>query len=194
MKATAAIAGHEPVLTINKRSIKDGTERRREKPQAANNRLRTTRGLFAWAVENAHATRVSTHAVKVLGGRNDRNGFHTWTEAVARFEARWPLDRREHVALDVLLYTGLRRGDALRIGRPHLRNGVLRLAAEKASPDVSIRVLQGLAATLAAGPSANSHSSLASAAAYDEGGPAFLLRPRPAQGWRTRRRAPQRPS
>ncbi|GJD44826.1 hypothetical protein AFCDBAGC_2695 [Methylobacterium cerastii] len=153
LKATVAIAGHEPVSAINKRSIQEGMERRREKPHGANNWLKTMRGLFAWAVEHGHATSDPTHAVKLLGGPNDRNGFHTWTEEeVARFEARWPLGTRERVALDVLLYTGLRRGDAARIGRPHLRNGVLRLATEKTSQDVSIRVLPALAATLAAGP------------------------------------------
>jgi len=36
------------------------------------------------------------------------------------------------VWLDVLLYSGLRRGDAVRYGRQHVRNGVGRIPTEAA--------------------------------------------------------------
>jgi integrase len=42
---------------------------------------------------------------------------------------------REHLALAVLLYTGLRRGDAARLGRQHIKNGV---ATEKTGMQVTI--------------------------------------------------------
>ena len=38
--------------------------------------------------------------------------------------ACWPIGTRQRVWLDVLVYTGLRRGDAVRFGRQHIRNGV----------------------------------------------------------------------
>ena len=42
-------------------------------------------------------------------------GFPVWTEDhVAAYEKRWPIGTRQRVWLDVLLYTGLRRGDAVR--------------------------------------------------------------------------------
>ncbi|WP_367399424.1 MULTISPECIES: tyrosine-type recombinase/integrase [Methylorubrum] len=79
--------------------------------------------------------------------------FHTWTEEeVARFEAHWPVGTRERLALDILLYTGLRRGDAARLGRPHVRNGVVRILTEKTSQEVTIRILPPLAASIAASP------------------------------------------
>ena len=41
-------------------------------------------------------------------------GFPVWTEAdVTAYEKRWPLGTRQQVWLSVLLYTGLRRGDAV---------------------------------------------------------------------------------
>ena len=79
--------------------------------------------------------------------------FHTWTkEELACFEAHWPVGTRECLALDILLYTGLRRGDAARLGRPHVRDGVARILTEKTSQEVTIRILPPLAASIAASP------------------------------------------
>jgi integrase len=44
----------------------------------------------------------------------------------------------------VLLYTGLRRGDAVRLGRRHVRNGIASLRTEKTGTEVHIPVLPPL--------------------------------------------------
>ena len=76
-----------------------------------------------------------------------------WTEDdVAQYEARWPLGTKERVWLDVLLYTGLRRGDAVQLGRQHVRDGVATIRTEKTGVTVTIPILPALAVTLAAGP------------------------------------------
>ena len=55
-----------------------------------------------------------------------------WTEEdVAAYERRWPIGTRQRVWLDVLLYTGLRRGDAVRFGRQHVRDGIGTIKTEK---------------------------------------------------------------
>jgi integrase len=59
---------------------------------------------------------------------------------------------KERVWLDVLLYTGLRRGDAVQLGRQHVRDGVATLRTEKTGITVTIPILPALATTLAAGP------------------------------------------
>ena len=71
-----------------------------------------------------------------------------------RYEQRWPLGTKEHVWLDVLLYTGLRRGDALMLGKQHVRNGVATLSTEKSQGEITVTlpILPVLAATLRAGP------------------------------------------
>ena len=53
---------------------------------------------------------------------------------------------------DVFLYTGLRRGDAARLGKQHIRNGVITIDAEKTGTRVTIPVLPELEETIAAGP------------------------------------------
>jgi integrase len=56
------------------------------------------------------------------------------------------------VWLDVILYTGLRRGDGVRLGRQHVRDGIATIKTEKTGITVTIPILSVLAETLAAGP------------------------------------------
>jgi integrase len=80
-------------------------------------------------------------------------GIVPWTEEdVAAFEKWWPIGTRQRVWLDVLLYTGLRRGDAVRLGRQHVRDGIATIKTEKTGTIVTIPILPVLAETLAAGP------------------------------------------
>jgi hypothetical protein len=48
--------------------------------------------------------------------------------------------------------TGLRRGDAIKVGRPHLRDGVSRINAEKTGERVSIAAIDDLLEAIATGP------------------------------------------
>jgi integrase len=51
-------------------------------------------------------------------------GLPSWSdEEIAAYEARWPLGTKQRLALALLLYTGQRRSDAVRMGRQHLRDG-----------------------------------------------------------------------
>ena len=49
----------------------------------------------------------------------------------SRFEAKHPIGSKARLALALLLYTGQRRGDVVRLGRQHIRNGVLFLLCHK---------------------------------------------------------------
>ena len=84
-------------------------------------------------------------------------GFPVWTEGdVATFEKRWPLGTKERVWLSVLLYTGLRRGDAVRIGRQHVRNDVAVIRTQKSGEKIVVHLplLPPLLEALRAGPTA----------------------------------------
>ena len=114
------------------------------------------RALFAWAIDEKIVAADPTKGVKLLSGENDAHGFHTWTqEELDRFEARWPIGTRERLAFDLMLYTGLRRGDAVRVGRQHVSDGVITIETEKhrqgkPGEQVSIPILPPLAASIAA--------------------------------------------
>jgi integrase len=82
-------------------------------------------------------------------------GFPIWTEdEVDQYQRYWPVGTKERVWIDVLLYTGLRRGDAVVVGRQHVRDGVCTFRTEKSGETitVTIPILQVLQTTLDAGP------------------------------------------
>jgi integrase len=110
------------------------------------------RGLFRWAVK-ARLVKSDPTAGVDNPPRKAGDGFIPWTEEhVAAYEARWPIGTKERVWLAVLLYTGLRRGDAVRLGRQHVRDGVATIRTEKTGTDVTLPILPVLQATLDAGP------------------------------------------
>jgi site-specific recombinase XerD len=105
------------------------------------------RGLFEWAAEAGFVKTNPAASVKYPTLKSGE-GFPVWTEDdVLAYEQRWPLGTRERVWLSVLLYTGLRRGDAVRIGRQHVRNNVASLKTQKSggtipSPDDKVRAVE----------------------------------------------------
>jgi len=157
-KRVIASAGDTPIAEVDERAVRDGRERRAATPHAANTFIKAMRGLCAWCVEEQLMPNNGAAAVRMLTGPNDADGFHTWTqEELDRFEARWKTGTRERLAFDLLLYTGLRRGDAVRVGVQHVRDGVISIRTEKrrmgkAGELIAIPILQPLAASIAATP------------------------------------------
>jgi len=64
---------------------------------------------------------------------------------------------KERVWLDVLLYTGLRRGDAVRLGRQHIKDGIAALKTEKSgfTVEANLPILPPLQETISADPTAD---------------------------------------
>jgi integrase len=112
--------GTRPVRLLEARHVEDMLRAKHAHPTAANHRLRILRALMAHALRLGWIRRDPTTGVERMAYRTD--GYHTWTEAeIAAFEARWPSGSRERLALALLLYTGQRRSDVVRMGRAHLR-------------------------------------------------------------------------
>lgn len=153
-KGVLATAGMEAASAVISKTIKLGLERRKHTPSQARNFLDAMRGMFEWAVEAEHVAHDPTAGIKAPA-RPKTEGFVAWSEEhVALYQKRWPLGTRQRVWLDVLLYSGLRRGDAVRYGRPHIRKGVGRITTEKSRFKVMaiVPVLPVLQETLDAGP------------------------------------------
>lgn len=158
-----ASAGSEPYGDITSATIEDGKDRRRDTPAQARNFLDCMRGLFRWA-KGKHSKIDPTEGVKNPKKKKGK-GFPAWTEDdVAAYQKKWPLGTKERVWLDVLLYTGPRRGDVCRLGRQHERMEfdpytghpikVVSFRTEKGGEqiEVTIPILPILQATLDAGP------------------------------------------
>lgn len=152
-----AKSGGASAASVNRASIVRARDERSGTPAQARNFLDAMRGLFRWALQAQHVRHDPTAGVE-NPARPKTGGFPAWTEDdVDRYQRRWPLGTRQRVWLDVLLYTGLRRGDAVCLGRQHVRDGVATLATEKSRGDVvvTIPILPVLQTTLDAGPCAD---------------------------------------
>ncbi len=150
-KHVVASDGDQPFAAFERKHILAGRERRAETPHQANNFLKSMRAVWRWALDAEIAKTDPTKEVPLLNPKSD--GYHTWTEEeIERFEARWALGTRERLALDVLIYTGLRRGDAVRLGLQHVRDGWFKIKTEKTGREVEAPVLPALAESIAASP------------------------------------------
>lgn len=150
-KHVIASAGREPIARITKQSINAGIDRRREKPAAARHFLQSMRGLFQWAHDSGHVESNPTEGVKLRQKRSE--GFAVWPEEWCRaYEARWPLGTRERVWYEVIYCTGLRRSDAVRVGRQHVKDGKGMIRAAKNGETAYFVVSDRLQAALDAGP------------------------------------------
>jgi integrase len=146
-------AGRQPVVKITKATIVAGRDRRAVKtPFQARHFLDTMRGLFRWAAE-AGLAKVDPTTGVADPAMPKSDGFPPWSEDdVAAYEKHWPIGTRQRVWLGVLMYTGLRRGDAVRFGRQHVRNGIGTIKTEKTGTEVTLPILPVLAEILEAGP------------------------------------------
>ena len=79
---------------------------------------------------------------------------HTWTDPeLAQFEATWPVGTRERLAYALLLYTGQRGGDVVRMSRRDIVDGYIHVVQEKTGADLQIPLHPVLMATIKATPS-----------------------------------------
>jgi integrase len=155
-KQVIGTAGHNRFASITPKVIAKGRDVRSATPFQARHFLDTMRGLFEWALGAGFVKHDPAAPVKYPELKSGA-GFPVWEEEeVAAYETRWPIGTRQRVWLDVLLYTGLRRGDAVRLGKQNVRNGVARLRTEKSQGKmmVTIPLLPPLQKTLHAGPTA----------------------------------------
>jgi len=122
-------------------------------PHAARSWLVTLRSLCQFALKRRYLRVDPTANIKQRAIKGD--GFHTWTEEeIAQFEAHHPIGTKPHLALALLLYTGQRRSDVVRMGRQHIRNGALTVKQQKTGTELPpIPVHPHLQAVLDATPS-----------------------------------------
>lgn len=131
--------------------IRSGMDARADRPESANGYLKALRGLFKFAVEREHLEADPSAGIKKV--RHKTDGFHTWTiEEVRQYEARHPVGTKARLALALLLYTGQRRGDVVRMGRQHIEAGLLRVVQSKTGVALQLPLLPVLASIIAESP------------------------------------------
>jgi integrase len=121
---------------------------RSKKRFAARDWLKAIRALMKYAVEIG--LRAGNPATDVKLPNQKTDGYHSWTEAeIEQFEACHAPGTIARMALTVLLYTGQRRGDVIRMGRQHIRDGVVHVRQQKTGIELAIPIHATLAAIIA---------------------------------------------
>lgn len=129
--------GPKPVDLLQKAHVEKLMGEKAETPAAANHLLRSLRALMKFAIAKKWRTDDPTQGVvrfKEVG-----EGAETWSEDdIAAYEAHWPLGSRPRLALALLIYTGQRRSDVVRMGRQHVRDGVIEVRQIKTKAQLFI--------------------------------------------------------
>lgn len=144
--------GDLPVNQIRTHHIDAMMAKMSDRPGAANNLRKMLSRIFRHAIKLNWIEANPVNAADKY--RKTGSGFHCWTEEeIAQYEARWPLGTRERVAMAMLLYTSLRRGDMVRVGRQNRRGAHLYLSHKKNSSETTIRIMPQLEEAIEACPS-----------------------------------------
>jgi integrase len=121
------------------------------KPHAARNWLKTVRALMQFCLAHEMIREDPTFGIKTKVPKSD--GHDTLTEdEIAQFEAAHPLGTKAYLALHLGLDTVQRRSDVVRMGRQHIRDGVLHVTQQKTGKALALPVRPELRAAIDATP------------------------------------------
>jgi integrase len=136
---------------ITKAHIKRALDKRAQTPNAANNMLKTFSHLFKWAVEAGHVDVNPCIGVSKVNVKSE--GFHPWSvDEVEQYRAHHKLGTKPRLAIDILLFLGLRRGDAVVVGKQHMKDGLISIRTEKTKQWVYLPVFKQLMDSIEATP------------------------------------------
>jgi integrase len=142
------------IVTLGKSHIERMVGAKAATPGAALNFLVSLRALMRHAVTAGLRADDPTTGVRAPKYRS--SGFYTWTdEDISKFEARHPIGTRARLAMVLLLYTAQRRADVVKLGRQHMRDGVLTVRQQKTGTTLSIPIHPELRKVLEATPIEN---------------------------------------
>lgn len=146
--------GHRRLATLQRDKLIEMFGNRAATPTAANNWLRMVRMLMQFAILINMRGDDPTRGINTLKIRSD--GFLPWGEdQIAAYREKHALGTKARLALELLLNTGQRRSDVVRMGRQHIRDGTLSLRQQKTGVLIEIPVLAEIQAALEAMPPSN---------------------------------------
>jgi integrase len=152
LEAFAHEHGAKPYGMLTSEHLEAMLARKMRTPAAANHWLRLIKTLTRFAVRQE--LRADDPARDIDYIRRKATGFHTWSEGeIAAFEAHHPIGSKARLALALLLYTAQRRSDVVKMGRQHVRNGVVQVRQQKTGAMLAIPMHPELAAIIEATPS-----------------------------------------
>jgi integrase len=144
--------GANPLALMEPRHVRELRDEKADTPAAANVLLKILKAVFKWACEADLMQKNPARDVPPIKFKSD--GFHPWTEAeVQRYEVRHAEGTKARLALALLLYLGVRRSDAVILGRQLEQDGNIRFRQTKTGKWLTIPILPALRAEIDRHPS-----------------------------------------
>src|SRR5262249_48325849 len=141
--------GDKRVALLQREHVVKLLAARASTPATANALRRSWRALMRHAVEIGMRADDPTRDVRKVPTAKGE-GYHSWTEGeIEQFERHHPIGSRARLAFALLLYTGQRRSDVVRMGRQHLSNNAICVRQVKTGREVWVPVHEALATILA---------------------------------------------
>ena len=122
-----------------------------QKPSAKRSWLKTIRGLMRAAVPTM---RKDDPTDTIPGIKLPKSkGHHTWNDdEIAQYRTHWPLGTQQRLVMEFALETASRRGEVVRLGPQHVKDGRIRIERTHGSEDVDIPISPELQAACSAMP------------------------------------------
>ncbi len=113
--------GDFPLSKMDAEAIEVLRDRKIDVPGSANERLKAIRQVFKFGVKKKWS---GNPARDVEYFKTGSTGWHAWTiDEVAQYQERHPIGTKARLALDLIMFTGVRKSDAIRMGRQHAKHG-----------------------------------------------------------------------
>jgi integrase len=121
------------------------------RPSSKREWLKTIRGLLRFAVPTMLKVD-PTEGIRSIKLPKSK-GHHSWTdEEIAQYRAYWALGTQQRLVMEFALETASRRGEVVKLGPQHVRNGRIRIERTHGSEDVDIPISPELQAACDAMP------------------------------------------
>ena len=134
--------GHRRVDQMRREHVSKMIAKRADTPAAANDLLKKIRILVQFAIENGWRSDDPTLRIKTFA---KGDGHHTWTEEeIAIYERHWPAGSRERMALALLVHTGQRLSDVVRMSWRDIVDGAITVRQQKTGEKLEIPLLPDL--------------------------------------------------
>jgi len=122
-----------------------------EKPSAKRHWLKAIRGLMRSAVPSMRRDDPTAGIANIKLPKS--RGHHTWTDdEIGQYRKHWAIGTQQRLVMEFALETMSRRGEVVRLGPQHVRNGRIRIKRTHGSRDVNIMMSPELQAACEAMP------------------------------------------
>src|SRR5262245_24867245 len=122
--------GDKRIMLLTREHMQKIVNRKIATPFAQRNFLNTLRSMFQWAMKEGRIP--DNPALGVTREKVKTTGYKTWSEAdIERMESVYPIGTKARLAFSLILYSGLRRSDVVKIGPQHVHDGIITIEQAK---------------------------------------------------------------